>query len=88
MGFESIHVNGILDKSATKDSDLCKYADFRNSYFVNQTPKKLIKINLGNIPNQDLIRIFTDNIGAIQKLDSKLNFLLEIDSDDITLIET
>ncbi|MBN1767744.1 MAG: DUF5615 family PIN-like protein, partial [Prolixibacteraceae bacterium] len=47
-----------------KDSDLSKYADqndyvfitkdsdFRDSYFVKQSPKKLIKINLGNIPNQ------------------------------------
>lgn len=27
LGFESIHVNAILDKSETKDSDICKYAD-------------------------------------------------------------
>ncbi|MBN2649485.1 MAG: DUF5615 family PIN-like protein [Prolixibacteraceae bacterium] len=64
LGFDTIHVNEILDKSETKDSDLSKYADqndyvfitkdsdFRDSYFVKQSPKKLIKINLGNIPNQ------------------------------------
>jgi len=99
LGFESTHVNEILSKSETKDSDLCKYADqndlvliskdsdFRNSYFVKQTPKKLIKINLGNIPNQELIKIFDDNIKAILKLDKKLNFLLEVDKDNINLIE-
>ena len=50
LGFESIHVNEILEKSETKDSDLCRYADqnnyvviskdsdFRDSYFVKQTP--------------------------------------------------
>ena len=98
-GFESIHVNEILDKSETKDSDLCRFADqnnyviiskdsdFRDSYFVKRTPKRLIKINLGNIPNQQLINIFNDNIDLIQKLDSKINFLLEIDKDFINLIE-
>lgn len=99
LGFDSIHVNEILDKSETKDSDLCRFADqnnyvivskdsdFRDSYFVKQTPKRLIKINLGNIPNQQLINIFNDNIDLIQKLDSKINFLLEIDKDIINLIE-
>jgi len=99
LGFDTIHVNEILDKSETKDSDLCRFADqnnyviiskdsdFRDSYFVKQTPKRLIKINLGNIPNQQLINIFNDNIDLIQKLDSKINFLLEIDKDIINLIE-
>lgn len=99
LGFESIHVNDILNKSETKDSDLCKYADkndyviiskdsdFRNSFFVQQTPKKLIKINLGNIPNHEILRIFADNIESIRKLNNKQNFLLEIDSDNINLIE-
>ncbi len=67
LGFEAVHVNQILDKSESKDSDLCKYADqnnyviiskdsdFRDSFFVKQTPKKLIKVSLGNISNQELI---------------------------------
>lgn len=99
LGFESIHINDILNKSETIDSDLCDYADlndyviitkdsdFRDSYFVKQTPRKLIKINLGNIQNQELIKIFADNIGAIEKLDNKRNFLLEIGKDDLNLIE-
>jgi predicted nuclease of predicted toxin-antitoxin system len=99
LGFETVHVNDILDKSETKDSDICRYADqndliiitkdadFRDSYFIKQTPKKLIKINLGNIPNQELIRIFTENISTFEKLYSKPNFLLEIDKDEINLIE-
>jgi predicted nuclease of predicted toxin-antitoxin system len=99
LGFDTIHVNEILNKSETKDSDICKYSDqndlvvitkdsdFRNSYFIKQTHKKLIKINLGNIPNQELVTIFSENIHAIQKLDSKPNFLLEIDRDNISVIE-
>jgi predicted nuclease of predicted toxin-antitoxin system len=99
LGFEAVHVNEILDKSETKDSDICKYADqgdfivvtkdadFRDSYFIKRTPKKLIKINLGNIPNQDLIVIFAENINAIQKLNSMPNFLVEIGKDKINHIE-
>ncbi|MGV8133573.1 MAG: DUF5615 family PIN-like protein [Mangrovibacterium sp.] len=99
LGFQAIHVNEILNKSETKDSDICKYsdqndlviitkdADFRNSYFVKQTPRKLIKINLGNISNQELITIFSENIQVIRKLDSKSNFLLEVDKDNISVIE-
>jgi predicted nuclease of predicted toxin-antitoxin system len=99
LGFETIYVNEILNKSETKDSDICKYsdqnnlvvitkdADFRNSYFIKQTPRKLIKINLGNISNHELITIFSENIHVIQKLDSKPNFLLEVDKDNISVIE-
>ena len=98
LGFETIHVNEILDKWYTKDKEICKYADsndlivitkdsdFRDSFFVKNTPKKLIKINLGNISNQELIDIFTKNIETIQKISSKSNFLIEVSRDDITLI--
>lgn len=99
LGCEAIHVNEILDKWATKDSDLSKYADandlivitkdadFRNSFFISKTPKKLVKINLGNIPNLELITIFTVNISLIQKLYQKQNFLMEVDEDYINVIE-
>ena len=84
LGFEAVHVNNILDKWNTSDEDICKYADskdyivltkdsdFRDSFFLNKTPKKLIKINLGNILNHELIDILTENIVSIKKIDSKL----------------
>lgn len=99
LGFEAIHVNEILDKSETKDSDICTYADqndlivltkdsdFRDSYFVRKTPKKLIKINLGNIPNEELKVIITENIDAIKKLHSRQNFLIVIDKENITILD-
>ncbi len=99
LGFQAIHINEILDKWETKDNAICNYADendlvlitkdsdFRNSYFVKKTPKKLIKINLGNIANQELIIIFSENIKSIQKLNVKPHFLLEIDKDDLSVIE-
>jgi predicted nuclease of predicted toxin-antitoxin system len=99
LGFEAIHINDILNKSETKDSDICKYADqndyavitkdsdFRNSFLVKQTPKKLIKINLGNISNSALQNIFSSNIKSITGLSDRESFLLEIDPDNINLIE-
>ncbi len=99
LGFEVTHVNKILDKWFTKDKEICDYADahdlilitkdsdFRDSFFINNSPKKLIKINLGNISNQELIQIISDNIGSISKLSTKSSFLIEIDKDDIFVIE-
>ena|SRR3972149_502728 len=98
LGYEAIHVNDILDKWNTKDKDICNYADlndlivitkdsdFRDSFFIRQTPKKLIKINLGNISNQDLIKILSENIDSINKLNSQPFFLIEIDKESATFI--
>lgn len=99
LGFICIHVNTILDKWYSKDADIAKYADennyiiiskdadFRNSFFVNKSPKKLIKINLGNITNSQLIKIIADNISNFDTLTSKhSNFLIEIDLETINFV--
>jgi len=87
---ESIHVNDILDRWYTKDKDITIYADtydyivftkdadFRNSHFLSQTPKKLIKLSLGNISTEQLIRILTDNIEKIRKICVNNQFIIEI----------
>lgn len=91
LGFETIHVNDILDKWLTTDKDICQYADkknfivvskdsdFRNSFYIEKTPLKLIKINLGNIPNNELVQIITDNLLQIEKLEIYNSFIVEID---------
>lgn len=98
FGYESIHVNLILDKWNTKDRDICKYADlngfivitkdsdFKDSFLINKTPKKLIKINLGNISNNILNKILSDNITLIKQLNLSDNFMIEIDLNQITVI--
>lgn len=99
-GFECVHVNFILDKWHTKDEDIIKYvdannyiliskdSDFKNSYFIKKSPKKLIKINLGNISNQELTTIFTSILPQIIKTESKNeHFILEINK-TFTLITT
>lgn len=57
IGCNAVHVNQILQKWHTTDSEISKYADenemvvitkdsdFKDSHFINSTPKKLIKIN-------------------------------------------
>tara|TARA_Y100001949_G_C15839280_1_gene265558 strand:+ start:288 stop:650 length:363 start_codon:yes stop_codon:yes gene_type:complete len=87
----SEHVNNILNKWNTPDRDIIDYCDtnncilitkdqdFRNSYLLNQTPKKLIKINLGNISNSELIHLLEKNIDQLVKLDlDYLSFMIEI----------
>lgn len=90
LGYETIHVNSLPDKWHTKDKDICicadrhdlilvtKDYDFKNSFFINRTPRKLIKITLGNISNDTLIQIILDNLNVVEKLNEGKRFLLEI----------
>lgn len=78
----------------TKDSDILKYADdfglilitkdqdFRHSFMLKKQPKKLIKINLGNISNELLFEVLSKQIDLIEDLDKMGEpFLLEINSE-------
>lgn len=96
LGYETIHVNTILDKWYTKDKDICKYADanelivitkdydFRDSYFLRKTPKKLIKVNLGNISTTDLIKSLSEILDALEHLNNTSTFLVEIGKTNTT----
>lgn len=96
LGFECIHVNTILDKWFTTDAKIAAYTDdndyilitkdfdFKNSFFINKTPKKLIKINLGNISNETLIAIFNHYLSEISIIDqNNESYMIEIDSNFI-----
>jgi len=63
---------------------ITKDYDFRNSFFVNGSPKKLIKVNLGNISTTDLIESISQILNAIEKLATSSSFLVEIDKNLIT----
>ena len=93
IGFECIHVNSILQKWLTTDNAIAKFSDlndfliitkdfdFKNSFLINKTPKKLVKINLGNISNIQLIEIFDLYISEIETVNKNHNqFMIEIDS--------
>lgn len=92
-GFECIHINTILDKWFTADSTIAKYSDthnltlitkdfdFKNSFLINKTPKKLLKINLGNLSNTQLIELFDQFIAEIEKIDRYHNqYMIEMES--------
>lgn len=99
LGFECIHINSILDKWFTIDSKIAKFSDendyilitkdfdFKNSFLVNKSPKKLIKINLGNISNTKLIEIFNLNLNKIKSINDRHDsFMLEMDKDYLNLV--
>src|ERR1051325_11750213 len=76
----AIHVNELPEKSETEDEDICRYvdsencilitkdADFIDSYYLKQTPKKIIKINLGNIATSELIQILSEVLPLLEKV--------------------
>lgn len=97
-GIEAVHINNILNKWNTKDKDICNHADlnnfvvitkdvdFRNSHIVKRTPKKLIRIILGNISNNELIEIFRKNLTDIKKKFKKEYCYIEIRKANISVI--
>ena len=63
-----------------------KDIDFRNSYFLNKTPKKLIKINLGNVTNQELIDIFDNYLDLLIEQFEADSCYIEVNKNNLTLI--
>jgi predicted nuclease of predicted toxin-antitoxin system len=94
----AIPVNQILQRWHTSDADICKYADennlvvitkdsdFKNSHFINKTPKKVLRITLGNISNNDLIILFKKYLTSIMSLSNKAEFYVELDNNQLSAI--
>ncbi len=99
LEIHATHVNQILDKWHTKDEDICTYADehdlivitkdvdFRNSFLIKNTPKKLIRIKLGNISNSILIKVLSDHLTTIAHLGSNGGFMMELDQLSATVFK-
>ncbi|MDB5116863.1 MAG: hypothetical protein JWQ79_2355 [Mucilaginibacter sp.] len=93
------HVNQILRKWHTTDAEICKYADehsmtvitkdqdFKNSHFINKTPKKVIRVTLGNISNTDLINLFDKYLPFIIPLSENPEIYIEISKEQIIIID-
>lgn len=98
-GCTSTHVNQILQKWHTTDADICKYADdhdmvvvtkdqdFKDSHFIIKTPKKVIRITLGNISNKELLFLFEKYLPFLSRLIEKDSVYIEIGRDQIFVIE-
>ncbi|MFD2569114.1 DUF5615 family PIN-like protein [Spirosoma soli] len=94
-GFESQHMTRLLRGDSTTDSDICQYADatdsivitkdsdFKNSYLLRQTPKKLIRVCLGNIPNESLMDLLAKHLPLIERLNRNDAFYVELHPNNI-----
>lgn len=99
LKFQAIHVNEILDRWHTKDRAICIYADtndfivltkdadFKYSHLISNTPRKLVKVNLGNMPTSTLTNVISKNLKAIQILNSNGGFLIELNQHSSTFIK-
>ena len=98
-GIETEHVNQILDSWNTKDNAICMYADangftvltkdkdFKDSHFIKQTPKQLIKVSLGNISTNKLIEIFDGVFVQLNGLFSEHSkCYVELNQNDLIII--
>ncbi len=97
---EAVHVNDILDGDTSTDQDICAYADeyeytviskdsdFKNSHFIENTPARLIKVNLGNLSTRQLISILETHLDWIVELFESKPRCIEIYTDRIEVHET
>jgi predicted nuclease of predicted toxin-antitoxin system len=95
---EAVHVNDILDGYFTKDADLSRYADFhgyviitkdadfKDSHFLKASPRKLIKVSLGNIPTNQLILLLDKHLTLLQEKFDTGNCYIEINPTSIVII--
>ena len=96
LGYDSEHVNFILNRWNTSDEKISNYADsndrilitkdidFKNSHILSNTPKKLIRIELGNIKNDELIKLFNSRIKLIEQVNFNSSFMLIFSKQNLT----
>jgi predicted nuclease of predicted toxin-antitoxin system len=96
---ESYHVNAIFSNPKTKDTEIARYADdnsfivvtkdldFRDSYILNRSPKKLLKLNAGNSSTEQMIALFENNWPLLVAANMSPHFFIETDIHNFYLIE-
>ena len=99
QGHDAYHVNELPEKWNTNDNDICRFADseecivitkdadFLDFYYIRQSPKRLIKINLGNISTAELIRLLSEVLSLLPKLVNRKRFLVEVDKDGTITVD-
>jgi predicted nuclease of predicted toxin-antitoxin system len=98
-GIEAVHVNELPDKWHTKDAVISNYADsegftvitkdvdFKNSHFIQNKPRRLIRIALGNISNKDLLYIFERYLTIFQVNCAEPKCFIEVFDNYINIIK-
>jgi predicted nuclease of predicted toxin-antitoxin system len=94
-GYNSIHTDDLPNKERTTDFEIRTIADsdertvitkdydFLDSYYFQNSPKKLLLITTGNIKNQKLLDIFEVNLDQIVQLFREYSFV-ELSNHEIT----
>lgn len=98
-GHECIHVSSLSLGLTATDSEIAEYADthayvliskdydFKNSFFLQNIPKKLVCVRLGNISNVSLIEVFRRHLPSIRALEKTPSFMVEVFADSMILFE-
>ncbi|REL32812.1 hypothetical protein DYD21_13375 [Rhodohalobacter sp. SW132] len=91
---ESKHTLELPKKNATPDSEIIQTADqeeriviskdrdFLDNYILDGSPEKLLIVSTGNINNQNLIRLFKNNLETLKSLFEE-NSVIEINEEEI-----
>jgi predicted nuclease of predicted toxin-antitoxin system len=90
-GHHAEHVNAMPNRWHTDDAEIRSYADahdltviskdkdFRNSYLITQSPRKFIRVCLGNLSNDMLVSIFERTLPVLERLDAEsLSYMVEV----------
>jgi len=98
-GHDCRHVNRLPERWHTSDQDIARFADqedriliskdsdFRGSCILQGTPRKLIKVNLGNIPHGVLSDLLFRNLHELARLNERPRFLVEVAIDRLSVID-
>ena len=94
LGYNSVHVDSLLNGDESSDSEIINYADehklifitkdsdFFYSHSLQTKPSKLLLVSTGNIKNKQLLYIFRKNHVQLHELFKTANFV-EINSNGI-----
>ncbi|WP_420643056.1 DUF5615 family PIN-like protein [Candidatus Leptofilum sp.] len=95
-GHDAIHTLDLPMKNRTPDATInqislaeqravvTKDADFRDSHLIKNKPYKLLLVSTGNISNNDLLRIFTQNLDRIVEAFESSSYI-ELDRHHLTI---
>ncbi len=93
-GHDVVHTSELPDGNRTTDDGIndradregrvvvTKDRDFRDSHLLRGTPKRLLVVVTGNIPNSALLSVFEANLGAIEAALDEARFV-ELGSDSL-----
>jgi len=94
LDIDAKHTLELPKQNATPDQEIVELADkeerivvtkdsdFLDNYILQGLPQKLLIVSTGNINNNDLIRLFEQNIETIKSMFEE-NTVIEIDEEEI-----